>query len=187
MAIENFYEASTPLAKTLAVYFEALFPEAYERSKNAFDAGVWVKDDPGPWIGRALIYKLQGSLHVDDKDEGPTVSFPCGYFEGGEMVLPQLDAKLRCDGHLCFIFRALLTHFSYKKGHVLFFESSDIYHYVSKFSIPPYHSGNDNCTPGRIGSVFFSPKKSMEELAEQEAGWGYKTKFGKQPTAILPA
>jgi hypothetical protein len=95
LAISNYYVASSPLAMILAKYFKKLFPAAYERSVKAFDAGVWVKGDPGPWLGRALIYKLQGSLHVDDKDEGPTVSFPCGHFQGGAMIAPQLDTKLR--------------------------------------------------------------------------------------------
>lgn len=85
------------MARTLAEYFEFLFPEEYKRFRRAFEAGYWVEEDPGPWIGRALIYKLQGRLHVDDKDEGPTVSFPCGFFQGGEMIPPQLCTKLRCD------------------------------------------------------------------------------------------
>ena len=95
LAIENYYLASSPLAKTLSQYFEVLFPESYRKFRKAFEAGVWVQEDPGPWLGRALIYKLQGSLHVDEKDEGPTVSFPCGYFEGGEMIVPDFDVKLR--------------------------------------------------------------------------------------------
>lgn len=95
MAIENFYEASSPVAATLSEYFEFLFPAAYAKFRHAFRAGFWVKEDPGPWLGRALIYKLQGSLHVDDKDAGPTASFPCGFFDGGEMIVPEFDIKLR--------------------------------------------------------------------------------------------
>jgi hypothetical protein len=95
LAIENYYIASSPVAEMLAVYFQILFPAEYEKFCHAFNAGYWVKGDPGPWLGRALIYKLQGNLHVDDKDEGPTVSFPCGFFEGGEMIVPELFAKLR--------------------------------------------------------------------------------------------
>ena len=54
-----------------------------------------MKEDKGPWLGRALIYKLQGSLHVDEKDIGPTVSFPCGNYSGGEMLVPQFKGKFR--------------------------------------------------------------------------------------------
>jgi hypothetical protein len=95
LAIEHYYVASSPVARILAEYFKVLFPEAYEKSKHAFSAGRWIQGDPGPWLGRALIYKLQGSLHVDDKDEGPTVSFPCGHFTGGEMIIPDFDVKFR--------------------------------------------------------------------------------------------
>lgn len=91
------------MAVTLAQYFAVLFPIAYKKFSKAFEAGVWVKDDPGPWLGRALIYKLQGSLHIDDKDEGPTVSFPCGFFNGGEMIFPQLDVKFTSVGFPLYI------------------------------------------------------------------------------------
>jgi hypothetical protein len=93
LALENYFEASSPVAVTLGQYFSVLFPVAYKKFSEAFAAGVWVKDDPGPWLGRALIYKLQGSLHIDDKDEGPTVSFPCGFYQGGEMIIPEFDVK----------------------------------------------------------------------------------------------
>ena len=34
-------------------------------------------------------------LHRDKNDVGPSASFPVGYFEGGEMLLPQLRTKFR--------------------------------------------------------------------------------------------
>jgi len=82
------------VAKRLAVMFEVLMPECYHKYKAAFDAGVWIKGDPGPWLGRAIVYKLQVCLHKDSHDGGPTASFPLGYFSGGEMLVPQLKAKL---------------------------------------------------------------------------------------------
>jgi len=75
--------------------FEATFPDIYKEYKAAFEAGVWVQEDPGPFIGRAIIYKLQSKLHKDSNDVGPSASFPVGYFNGGEMLLPQLGTKLR--------------------------------------------------------------------------------------------
>lgn len=61
--------------------------------EKAFKAGVWFLDDPGVWLGRALIYKLQGEMHRDENDVGPTVSFPCGDYNGGEMIIPQIHGK----------------------------------------------------------------------------------------------
>jgi hypothetical protein len=93
-AIKGYYKATEMLAKHLAVWFEVLMPECYARYKDAFDAGVWMEEDPGPWLGRAIVYKLQVALHKDVHDGGPTASFPVGYFSGGEMLIPQLKAKL---------------------------------------------------------------------------------------------
>jgi hypothetical protein len=183
LAIEHYYEASSPVAMMLATYFKKLFPAAYEKSAKAFDAGVWVEGDPGPWLGRALIYKLQGSLHVDDKDEGPTVSFPCGHFSGGEMITPQLDAKFRWLSPL--FFGSSLTNFSYKAGHICFFESTDVFHCVANFTMPDYYSDRHNTTPGRIGSVFFTPQLSMKHLEGKKKGWASETKYGCHPPPIF--
>ena len=38
--------------------FEATFPDIYKECMAAFDAGVWLQEDPGPFIGGAIIYKL---------------------------------------------------------------------------------------------------------------------------------
>lgn len=67
----------------------------YNQFAKAFRAGVWMTEDEGPWLGRALIYKLQGKLHVDKRDRGPTVTFPCGNYTGGEMIVPQFRGKFR--------------------------------------------------------------------------------------------
>jgi hypothetical protein len=69
--------------------FEEFYPGEYKKYKKAFDAGVWIEEDPGPWLGRAIVYKLHVSLHTDKHDDGPTVSFPAGYFNGGNMQIPQ--------------------------------------------------------------------------------------------------
>ena len=75
-----------------------------------------------------------------------------------------------------FSFRSLLINFSYSPGHICFFESQHVYHLVSKFTIPPFHSKKHKCTPGRIGSVFFSPQKSLEDLQDKYPGWASEDK-----------
>lgn len=82
------------MAIILAAYFAALYPKYYRKYKAAFDAGVWIKQDPGPFIGRVIVWKLQVSLHQDRSDAGPTAAFPNGMYEGGEFYAPELDAKL---------------------------------------------------------------------------------------------
>lgn len=83
-----------PVADIIAGMFRATFPEWYKKYKIAFDAGVWFRCDDGPFLGRAIIYKLQGRLHKDCHDLGPSVSFGVGEYTGGEMLFPQLGTKL---------------------------------------------------------------------------------------------
>lgn len=74
--------------------FKILFPDVFEKFQVAFDAGAWLTEDPGPWLGHAIVYKLQVDSHIDQRDMNPTASFPCGFFTGGEMQVPQLPTKL---------------------------------------------------------------------------------------------
>ncbi|KAF8958777.1 hypothetical protein BDZ97DRAFT_1923398 [Flammula alnicola] len=89
----HYFLATRSVARALAIMFETVFPDIYAQYQEAFEAGVWLTQDPGPFLGRAIIYKLQGKLHKDRNDVGPSASFPAGYFTGGEMLFPQLGAK----------------------------------------------------------------------------------------------
>lgn len=73
--------------------FEILFPKEFKKFQKAFEAGVWEEADPGPWLGHAIVYKLQVDAHLDQRDMNPTASFPCGYYTGGELQVPQLPTK----------------------------------------------------------------------------------------------
>lgn len=89
----SYYYVTEPIAEILSGMFQAAFPEWYEKYRVAFAAGVWLQHDPGPFLGRAIIYKLQGRLHKDVHDLGPSISFGVGNYTGGEMLFPQLKAK----------------------------------------------------------------------------------------------
>jgi hypothetical protein len=93
-AIRHYYEVTAGLARTLALMFKVLFPEVYAKYSTAFEAGVWERADPGPFLARAIVYKLQVELHQDEHEDGPFVSFPCGDYTGGDMFVPQLRARL---------------------------------------------------------------------------------------------
>lgn len=95
MAIRTYYKATQKVSAQLAAMFMAAYPEYYTKYSKAFEAGVWVKEDKGPWIGRVIVWKLQVSLHRDGLDEGPALCFPCGDYKGGELCLPDLGAKLK--------------------------------------------------------------------------------------------
>ncbi|KAG1771371.1 hypothetical protein EV702DRAFT_1048994 [Suillus placidus] len=76
------------------VMFCVAFPEFYEKYWKAFEAGKWTVVNPGPFLGRAIVWKLSVLPHQDGLDEGPAVIFPMGRFEGGECYLPDLKLKL---------------------------------------------------------------------------------------------
>jgi len=79
----------------LSAFFKKAFPEYHKKYSAAFAAGRWMEHDPGPWLGRAHVYKLQVHSHVDGLDDGPTAAFNVGFYEGGEMHMSDLDLKLR--------------------------------------------------------------------------------------------
>ncbi|KAJ7861146.1 hypothetical protein B0H14DRAFT_2743132 [Mycena olivaceomarginata] len=93
LAVRYYYRAT----REVAIYLSCMF----EYTK-AFKAGVWEPADPGPWIGRAIVYKLQVSEHVDGLDDGPTASF---------CYLPDIGMKL-----------------SHRQGDILIFMSGLLYH-----------------------------------------------------------
>lgn len=94
-ACGSYYYLTEPVAKVLGSALKAGLPQWWEMYTKAFEAGAWLPKDPGPFLARAIIYKLQGKLHKDRHDTGPSISFPVGEYEGGEMMLPQLRAKLK--------------------------------------------------------------------------------------------
>ncbi|KAF8677824.1 hypothetical protein AX14_004777 [Amanita brunnescens Koide BX004] len=165
-AIKGYYRNTTRQAKMLEEMFEAEFPEYYGNYRAAFDAGVTVDEDKGPWLGRAIIWKLDGALHTDRKDYGPAACVPFGLFTGGQMLVPQLMAK-----------------FSYKSGDVCLFESSHIWHKVAPFSPTPHDPNRkDGLTPGRISTVFFFPEASYDILKDKPKGWADATNHGRWRT-----
>jgi hypothetical protein len=93
MSTSAYFHLTAPVASYLAVLFKAFMPEQYEEYRAAFEAGKWIPGDPGPWLGRSIIYKLQGLVHTDTNDLGPSACFPVGFFDGGVMLVPQLGSK----------------------------------------------------------------------------------------------
>lgn len=80
MALEHNYMASESVALFLSACFKAVYPDYFQTYSEAFKAGVWMESDPGPWIGRAIVWKLQVYTHQDGLDDGPTAIFNCGRY-----------------------------------------------------------------------------------------------------------
>jgi hypothetical protein len=94
LGARHYYQATAHVAEVLAAYFKIAFPLEYETYRKAFEAGVWYQEDPGPWLGRAIVYKLQVNIHQDGNDGGPTAIFNVGQYVGGKLYLPDLRVKL---------------------------------------------------------------------------------------------
>ena len=94
LAVRWYYRATAKVAAMLSAYFQVSFPEEYAKYRNAFEAGVWIREDPGPWLGRAIVYKLQVTQHQDRTDAGPTAIFNVGQYIGGNLYLTSLGLKL---------------------------------------------------------------------------------------------
>jgi hypothetical protein len=92
-AIGSHYALTKSIVKKISAMFRAAFPEWYNKYRDAFEAGVWLPKDPGPFLGRSIVYKLQGKLHKDQHDLGPSACFGVGDYTGGELILPQLGVK----------------------------------------------------------------------------------------------
>ena len=93
LAAKYYFEATSDVAVLLNSYFKVSFPEEHKLYKKAFAAGVWELADPGPWLGRAIVYKLQVKIHQDRLDGGPAAIFPVGQYEGGSLYFTDLSLK----------------------------------------------------------------------------------------------
>jgi hypothetical protein len=51
VAVKHYFQATASIATFLGTYFAIAFPEEHKKYKEAFAAGVWLEDDPGPWLG----------------------------------------------------------------------------------------------------------------------------------------
>jgi hypothetical protein len=96
-ALSWYYEATEPAVQQLDKMFRISFPEQYAKYRSAFDAGQFVDHNPGPWLGRVIVYKVQVLLHRDGEDppDGPGAIFNSGPYKGGCLYFPDLHLKLR--------------------------------------------------------------------------------------------
>jgi hypothetical protein len=94
VAVRYYFKATAHVARILGAYFAVTWPDEYRRYQKAFEAGVWYTEDPGPWLGRAIVYKLQVKPHQDRSDGGPTAIFNVGNYTGGHLYLTDLGIKL---------------------------------------------------------------------------------------------
>ncbi|KAJ3924803.1 MAG: hypothetical protein NXY57DRAFT_1080477, partial [Lentinula lateritia] len=69
MAIQHWYEVTPEFGNLLSSVFKQEWPDKWEEAMKRFKAA-----NPGPWVGKAIVYKLTSSIHPDEEDaeECPT-------------------------------------------------------------------------------------------------------------------
>ncbi|KAG2029514.1 hypothetical protein BDR03DRAFT_880547, partial [Suillus americanus] len=161
--------ASAKVTQMLAGIFSVCFPKFYEKYRKAFEAGMWLTSDPGPWLGRAIVFKLQVYIHRDGLDAGPCVTFPMGFFTGGEAYFPDIEAKL-----------------VYRPGDILIFMSGALYHCVGQWCPAPVtpEMSDKGISMGQVSTVLFSPQTSLDLLEGKPPLWAQRTMGGKVCDAL---
>lgn len=91
--VKFFLKHSELVASIVRPMLHLAFPKAAAKYQKIYNAASTFKEDPGPWMGRVVVWKLQVDMHCDGLDGGPTLSFCTGKFTGGHLYLPDLNLK----------------------------------------------------------------------------------------------
>ncbi|KAJ7227036.1 hypothetical protein GGX14DRAFT_310934, partial [Mycena pura] len=135
---------------------KVFYPVAHREHREAFEAGKREDLDPGPFLGRVIVWGLPVGIHRDGLDKLPTLTTDNGFFSGGDMPLPDFRCKFR-----------------YERGSIGFGYYEALYHSVEpwKPTPPPKYMAEGRVTSGRMSTVFFSPAKALNMLKGQDSGW----------------
>lgn len=94
MAGRQWIWATGSVSRVLAARFRKSYPAFYNTHVDAFNAGRWYTEAEGAWLGAAIVYKLQTTVHIDASDGIlPVAVFCFGQFEGGYLELPDLGLR----------------------------------------------------------------------------------------------
>ncbi|KAL0063592.1 hypothetical protein AAF712_009513 [Marasmius tenuissimus] len=162
-ATDNYICSNSELEECVESAIKVYKPDQHKAFSKAREAGRVAGDEGvGCFIRRAVIFKLQLYLHCNKDDEGMSASFPAGRFKGGCLIIPQFKTKL-WPGDLVLIY------------------ANSIWHTVDIWEATEM-SRNQVTTPSCIGTVFFFPSRSLNQLKDKEAGWAADIMHGKLPT-----
>ncbi|KAJ3502980.1 hypothetical protein NMY22_g18409 [Coprinellus aureogranulatus] len=160
LATSNYYFASQATNLEVSHRFELAYPEEFAQYTQAFNAGVVNLFDNGPFLGRALVWKMQVGVHRDGLDQGPAAIFPCGYYTGGYLYIPDLKLKL-----------------AYRPRDLPIFLAGHLYHALDEWKPSPAPR-KKGVTPGRASTVLFFPANSYRRLKGKPKFWSVMTMSG---------
>ncbi|KAJ7710664.1 hypothetical protein B0H17DRAFT_1123782 [Mycena rosella] len=162
-----------PFALVVSERFHGVSPDYHARYLKAFNAGCYLpNDDPGPFIGRAIVWKLQVWAHLDGLEGGPVATTPEGAFRRGGLVFPD------------FAQFGQVLKFRYTPGDLCLSFARALYHGVEEWEPLPVDEKDilNKLIPGRISTVFFFPQSSLSTLEDKAAGWSRDTAGGLLPS-----
>ncbi|KAF9007272.1 hypothetical protein BDZ89DRAFT_965696 [Hymenopellis radicata] len=169
VAQDVFVERTQIITTIASALYKSFWPIEYEDARRTFKAGRYFRDDCGPWLGRAVGYKVPTTTHPDEGDKGPTFLTSAGSFTGGNLQIHNLQVQ-----------------FSYRPGDMVLGHFGKFFHRVSAWSgtKAPGTLGQvmsqHNLTPGRVFLVLFNKTDTAMRLKDKEAGWARQTAFGAQ-------
>ncbi|THU80049.1 hypothetical protein K435DRAFT_611608, partial [Dendrothele bispora CBS 962.96] len=152
----------------LSKMFEKEFPQEFKAYRKAHKAARWCLHDPGPYIGKAIVWKLSSAAHLDEDDGCLTVTYPMGSFTGGNMDIYDLHARLLYDA-----------------GYVILGFTDFLFHRVSCWKIGSPDAKTlefmkaTGVTPGRIRIVSFFSINTFNQVRNKESNWGLNTLWGR--------
>ncbi|KAF5334147.1 hypothetical protein D9757_015416 [Collybiopsis confluens] len=167
-AHERYYEETAALNAWLDELFKHEFPKHHAKFKKAHAAGRWSEVDPGPHLGRVIVWKLQSKDHIDDADACPTITYVLGgNYSGGYMDLKDIR-----------------TRFLYPPGSVIMGFYGYLWHRVTDYVDQPCEPTEEaikfSVTPGRVATVNYFPTGSFKQLHDKTADWGRRTDWGRR-------
>lgn len=95
MALNTYYHRTDAFARLVNLCCKVFYPKYHLQYEQAFAAGKTNLFDPGPFLGRVLVWGLPVGNHRDGGDTHPTLTSPNGHFKGGPLYLPDLRLKFR--------------------------------------------------------------------------------------------
>ena len=82
-------------AQLVGLCCKVFYPVAHREHWNTFEAGKMEDLDPGPFLGRVIVWGLPVGIHGDGLDRRPTLTTDSSFFTGGDMPLPDFRCKFR--------------------------------------------------------------------------------------------
>ncbi|KAF9020256.1 hypothetical protein BDZ89DRAFT_1138765 [Hymenopellis radicata] len=169
-----FIERTQVVTSIASALYQEFWKKEYTGALKTFKAGRFFSEDRGPWLGRALGYKVPTTTHPDEGDTGPTFLTCAGSFNGGHLQ-----------------FHELRIQFGYQPGDMTLGYFGRFFHRVSAWSgtKPVENSAaaqamkRYNLTPGRMFLVLFNKAETAARLDKKSNDWGRQTCFGLQQFA----